>query len=99
MSNKDTLLTAMRELFHDKDVTALDRYWAEPYDRARPFETAGVPGSCHRPEPMTREGTFPCTDLIPTGRRHRRIPRPWPSRCKPAAPLSTAPGPSALTCG
>ncbi|MFB6741535.1 hypothetical protein ACFCXC_01485 [Streptomyces microflavus] len=29
--NTETVLTAMRELFEEKDLTALDRYWAEPY--------------------------------------------------------------------
>ncbi|MBK3590583.1 nuclear transport factor 2 family protein, partial [Streptomyces sp. MBT57] len=29
--NIDIVTTAMRELFVEKDLTALDRYWAEPY--------------------------------------------------------------------
>ncbi|MGW6580669.1 nuclear transport factor 2 family protein [Streptomyces globisporus] len=44
MSNKETLLTAMRELFHDKDVTALDRYWAEPYIQHSPNLPDGLDG-------------------------------------------------------
>jgi len=44
MSNKDVLLTAMRELFHDKDVTALDRYWAEPYVQHSPNLPNGLDG-------------------------------------------------------
>ncbi|MGV9847444.1 hypothetical protein ACWDWU_01375 [Streptomyces sp. NPDC003442] len=27
----EIVVTAMRELFVEKDLTALDRYWAEPY--------------------------------------------------------------------
>lgn len=44
MSNKEALLTAMRELFHDKDVTALDRYWAEPYIQHSPNLPDGLDG-------------------------------------------------------
>lgn len=44
MSNKDILLIAMRELFHEKDVTALDRYWAEPYIQHSPQLPDGLDG-------------------------------------------------------
>lgn len=44
MSNKDTVLTAMRELFHDQDVTALERYWAEPYIQHSPNLPNGLDG-------------------------------------------------------
>ncbi|MFD4002329.1 nuclear transport factor 2 family protein [Streptomyces rubiginosohelvolus] len=35
-SNIDIVTTAMRELFVEKDLTALDRYWAEPYVQHSP---------------------------------------------------------------
>ncbi|WP_227870260.1 nuclear transport factor 2 family protein [Streptomyces otsuchiensis] len=38
--NTDIVLTAMRELFTEKDLTALDRHWAEPYVQHSP----GMPG-------------------------------------------------------
>ena len=44
MSNKDTLVTAMRELFGKKDVTALDRYFAEPYIQHSPGLPNGLEG-------------------------------------------------------
>ncbi len=34
--NIDIVTTAMRELFMEKDLTALDRYWAEPYVQHSP---------------------------------------------------------------
>ena len=34
--NTEIVLTAMRELFIEKDLTALDRYWAERAPRHRP---------------------------------------------------------------
>ncbi|MFB7297365.1 nuclear transport factor 2 family protein [Streptomyces rubiginosohelvolus] len=34
--NVDIVTTAMRELFVEKDLTALDRYWAEPYVQHSP---------------------------------------------------------------
>ncbi|NED01976.1 nuclear transport factor 2 family protein [Streptomyces sp. SID6648] len=34
--NIDIVITAMRELFVEKDLTALDRYWAEPYVQHSP---------------------------------------------------------------
>ncbi|MFE2207043.1 nuclear transport factor 2 family protein [Streptomyces rubiginosohelvolus] len=34
--NIDIATTAMRELFVEKDLTALDRYWAEPYVQHSP---------------------------------------------------------------
>lgn len=34
--NIDIVTNAMRELFVEKDLTALDRYWAEPYVQHSP---------------------------------------------------------------
>ncbi|MEV5581090.1 nuclear transport factor 2 family protein [Streptomyces parvus] len=34
--NIDIVTTAMRELFVEKDLAALDRYWAEPYVQHSP---------------------------------------------------------------
>ena len=44
MSNKDILVKAMHELFEEKDVTALDRYWAEPYIQHSPNFPNGLDG-------------------------------------------------------
>lgn len=43
-SNKEVVLTAMRELFADKDVSAVDRYWAEPYVQHNPTMPDGLDG-------------------------------------------------------
>ena len=43
-SNKDIVLTAMRELFENKDVSAVDRYWAEPYLQHNPTMPNGLDG-------------------------------------------------------
>ena len=40
--NVDIVLTAMRELFADKDLTAIDRYWAEPYIQHSPQMPNGL---------------------------------------------------------
>ncbi|MEV8342882.1 nuclear transport factor 2 family protein [Streptomyces niveus] len=40
--NIDIVLTAMRELFADKDLTAIDRYWAEPYIQHSPQMPNGL---------------------------------------------------------
>lgn len=40
--NTQTVLTAMRELFGEKDVTAVDRYWAEPYVQHNPSMPNGL---------------------------------------------------------
>ncbi|MEU0911097.1 nuclear transport factor 2 family protein [Streptomyces althioticus] len=40
--NIDTVVTAMRELFVEKDLTALDRYWAEPYVQHSPRMPDGL---------------------------------------------------------
>ncbi|MFD5315788.1 nuclear transport factor 2 family protein [Streptomyces sp. NPDC127098] len=40
--NTDIVLTAMRELFVEKDLTALDRYWAEPYVQHSPRMPNGL---------------------------------------------------------
>lgn len=42
--NKNTVLTAMRELFAEKDVSAVDRYWAEPYVQHNPTMPNGLDG-------------------------------------------------------
>jgi predicted SnoaL-like aldol condensation-catalyzing enzyme len=44
MSKKDIVRTAMRELFEEKDATALDRYWAEPYIQHNPNLPNGLDG-------------------------------------------------------
>ncbi|MEV6088394.1 nuclear transport factor 2 family protein [Streptomyces parvulus] len=41
-ANVDIVLTAMRELFADKDLTAIDRYWAEPYTQHSPRMPNGL---------------------------------------------------------
>ncbi|MFI7351039.1 nuclear transport factor 2 family protein [Streptomyces sp. NPDC049936] len=40
--NVGIVLTAMRELFVDKDLTAIDRYWAEPYVQHSPRMPSGL---------------------------------------------------------
>ncbi|RKN12036.1 nuclear transport factor 2 family protein [Streptomyces radicis] len=40
--NTAIVLTAMRELFTEKDLTALDRYWAEPYVQHSPRMPNGL---------------------------------------------------------
>ncbi|MFD5199818.1 nuclear transport factor 2 family protein [Streptomyces sp. NPDC058375] len=40
--NTEIVLTAMRELFAEKDLTALDRYWAEPYVQHSPRMPSGL---------------------------------------------------------
>lgn len=40
--NTDIVLTAMRELFAEKDLTAIDRYWAEPYVQHSPQMPNGL---------------------------------------------------------
>lgn len=40
--NTEIVLTAMRELFAEKDLTALDRYWAEPYVQHSPRMAGGL---------------------------------------------------------
>ncbi|MFF2864914.1 nuclear transport factor 2 family protein [Streptomyces rubiginosohelvolus] len=40
--NIDIVTTAMRELFVEKDLTALDRYWAEPYVQHSPQLSDGL---------------------------------------------------------
>ncbi|MBT3166563.1 nuclear transport factor 2 family protein [Streptomyces sp. Vc74B-19] len=40
--NIDIVVTAMRELFVEKDLTALDRYWAEPYVQHSPQMPDGL---------------------------------------------------------
>ncbi|MFJ8967124.1 nuclear transport factor 2 family protein [Lentzea sp. NPDC102401] len=40
--NTEIVLTAMRELFAEKDLTALDRYWSEPYVQHSPQMASGL---------------------------------------------------------
>jgi predicted SnoaL-like aldol condensation-catalyzing enzyme len=40
--NTEIVVTAMRELFVEKDLTALDRYWAEPYVQRSPQMPDGL---------------------------------------------------------
>ncbi|MFG3322821.1 nuclear transport factor 2 family protein [Streptomyces sp. NPDC048171] len=40
--NVGIVLTAMRELFAEKDLTAIDRYWAEPYIQHSPRMPNGL---------------------------------------------------------
>ncbi|WP_239487519.1 nuclear transport factor 2 family protein [Streptomyces durocortorensis] len=40
--NTEIVLTAMRELFVEKDLAALDRYWAEPYVQHSPRMSSGL---------------------------------------------------------
>ncbi|MFE3603392.1 nuclear transport factor 2 family protein [Streptomyces sp. NPDC059142] len=40
--NTEIVLTAMRELFTEKDISALDRYWAEPYVQHSPQMPSGL---------------------------------------------------------
>ncbi|MFD5695396.1 nuclear transport factor 2 family protein [Streptomyces rubiginosohelvolus] len=40
--NIDIVTTAMRELFVEKNLTALDRYWAEPYVQHSPHLPDGL---------------------------------------------------------
>jgi len=42
--NKQTVLRAMQELFSDKDVSAVDRFWAEPYLQHNPTMPNGLDG-------------------------------------------------------
>jgi predicted SnoaL-like aldol condensation-catalyzing enzyme len=42
--NTEIVLTAMRELFAEKDPTAVDRYWAEPYVQHNPTMPNGLDG-------------------------------------------------------
>ncbi|NYJ03186.1 putative SnoaL-like aldol condensation-catalyzing enzyme [Nocardioides thalensis] len=44
MSNADLVRTAMHELFELKDLTALDRYWSEPYIQHSPGLPNGLDG-------------------------------------------------------
>ena len=36
MNNKEIVLKAMNELFHEKDSTAIERYWHESYQQHNP---------------------------------------------------------------
>ncbi|WP_187280117.1 nuclear transport factor 2 family protein [Streptomyces sp. IB2014 016-6] len=40
--NTEIVHTAMRQLFKEKDLTALDRYWAEPYVQHSPQMPSGL---------------------------------------------------------
>lgn len=40
--NTEIVLTGMRELFEEKDLTALDRYWSDPYVQHSPQMSGGL---------------------------------------------------------
>jgi predicted SnoaL-like aldol condensation-catalyzing enzyme len=44
MRNKDIVLKAMNELFHEKDSTAIERYWHEAYIQHNPTMINGHEG-------------------------------------------------------
>lgn len=44
MTNKDIVLKAMNELFHEKDSTAIERYWHESYQQHNPSMINGHEG-------------------------------------------------------
>ncbi|PRD46906.1 nuclear transport factor 2 family protein [Sphingobacterium haloxyli] len=44
MKNKEIVLKAMNELFHEKDITAIERYWHESYQQHNPSMTSGHEG-------------------------------------------------------
>jgi predicted SnoaL-like aldol condensation-catalyzing enzyme len=44
MGNKETVLKAMNELFHEKDITAIERYWHESYQQYNPSMINGHEG-------------------------------------------------------
>ena len=44
MENKELVLKAMNELFHKKDLTAIERYWHDDYVQHNPNMTSGHKG-------------------------------------------------------
>jgi predicted SnoaL-like aldol condensation-catalyzing enzyme len=44
MSNKEIVLKAMNELFHEKDSTAIERYWHDSYQQHNPSMINGHEG-------------------------------------------------------
>jgi predicted SnoaL-like aldol condensation-catalyzing enzyme len=44
MTNKEIILNAMNELFHEKDSNAIERYWHEDYKQHNPSMTDGHKG-------------------------------------------------------
>lgn len=44
MTNKEIVLKAMNELFHEKDSTAIERYWHENYQQHNPSMGNGHEG-------------------------------------------------------
>ncbi|RAV29009.1 MULTISPECIES: nuclear transport factor 2 family protein [Sinomicrobium] len=44
MTNKELVLKAMNELFHEKDNTAIERYWHESYQQHNPSMISGHEG-------------------------------------------------------
>lgn len=75
--NTEIVLTAMRELFGEKDLTALDRYWAEPYVQHSPqmpdgldtLRTAvpGLEGFSWEPQRIAAQGDLVFTHSIVNG--------------------------------
>ncbi len=75
--NTEIVLTAMRELFAEKDLTALDRYWAEPYVQHSPqmpdglgalrSAVPGLAGFTWEPQRTAAEGDLVFTHSIVHG--------------------------------
>jgi predicted SnoaL-like aldol condensation-catalyzing enzyme len=80
--NTEIVLTAMRELFAEKDLTALDRYWAEPYVQHSPqmpdgldtlrAAVPGLTGFSWEPQRIAAQGDLVFTHSIV----HGWAPRP-----------------------
>jgi predicted SnoaL-like aldol condensation-catalyzing enzyme len=75
--NTEIVLTAMRELFGEKDLTALDRYWAEPYVQHSPqlpdglatlrAAVPGLAGFSWEPQRIAAQGDLVFTHSIVHG--------------------------------
>ncbi|WP_097892539.1 nuclear transport factor 2 family protein [Streptomyces sp. st170] len=76
--NIDIVTTAMRELFVEKDLTALDRYWAEPYvqhspqlpdglDTLRRAAVPGLEGFSWEPQRVAAQGDLVFTHSLVHG--------------------------------
>ncbi|MEV0894044.1 nuclear transport factor 2 family protein [Promicromonospora sp. MEB111] len=75
--NTQIVLTAMRELFAEKDLTALERYWAEPYVQHSPqlpdgldtlrSAVPGLQGFSWEPQRIAAQGDLVFTHSIVHG--------------------------------
>ncbi|MFI1785133.1 nuclear transport factor 2 family protein [Streptomyces rubiginosohelvolus] len=75
--NIDIVTTAMRELFVEKDLTALDRYWAEPYVQHSPqlpdglgtlrASVPGLEGFSWEPQRVAAQGDLVFTHSLVRG--------------------------------